>query len=178
MQHPSIGSVPSVAALSTPAACYSTGGGSDHFTHNVEHGVHSANECTGTAMCQAASGFTPKGVLNHCALSRAHNLLNGMPSNILGRKWPGTYQAVGTWVALRVMVKVEEQDALGLQQLSPKLISTRIITKYGKLHYSTLIRVVESCTMVLIQQNQHSIRSTSTAGHWPFYQELHMIKCQ
>ena len=50
------------------------------------------------------------------------------------------------------MVKVEEQDVLGLRQLSLKLISTHIITKYGKLHYSTLIRVVESCTMVLIQQ--------------------------
>ena len=46
---------------------------------------------------------------------------------------------------------VVEQDALGLQQLSLKLISTCIITKYGKIHYSTLIRVVESCTMVLIQ---------------------------
>ena len=51
------------------------------------------------------------------------------------------------------MVKVAEQDALGLQQLSPKLISTGVITKYGKLHYSTLIRVVESCTMVLIQHS-------------------------
>ena len=49
------------------------------------------------------------------------------------------------------MVVVVEQDVLGLQQLSPKLISTRVITKYGKLHYSTLIRVVESCTMALIQ---------------------------
>ena len=84
MQCPSIGSVPSAAALSTPAACYSTGGGSNCFAHKVEHGVHSANECTGTAMCQAASGFTPKGVLDHCALSRAHNLLNGVPGNILG----------------------------------------------------------------------------------------------
>ena len=51
-------------------------------------------------------------------------------------------------------MKVAEQDALGLQQLSPKLISTGVITKYGKLHYSTLIRVVESCTMVLIQHMQ------------------------
>ena len=50
------------------------------------------------------------------------------------------------------MVVVVEQDALGLQQLSLKLISTRAVTKYGKLHYSMLIRVVESCTMVLIQQ--------------------------
>ena len=50
------------------------------------------------------------------------------------------------------MVEVEEQDVLGLQQLSLKLISTRIVTKYGKLHYSTLVRVVESCTMALIQQ--------------------------
>ena len=50
------------------------------------------------------------------------------------------------------MVVIVEQDALGLQQLSPKLISTRIIAKYGKLHYSMLIRVVESCTMALIQQ--------------------------
>ena len=86
MQRLSIGSVPSAAALSTPAACYSAGGGSNHFAHKVEHGVHSANECASTAMCQAASGFTPKGVLNHCALSRAHNLLNGVPSNVLGRE--------------------------------------------------------------------------------------------
>ena len=49
------------------------------------------------------------------------------------------------------MVKVAEQDVLELQQLSPKFISTHVITKYGKLHYSTLIRVVESCTMALIQ---------------------------
>ena len=86
MQHPSIGSVPSVAAHSIPAACYSVGGGSNRFAHKVEHGVHSANECTSSAMCQAASGFTPKGVLNHCTLSRAHNLLNGVPSNVLGRE--------------------------------------------------------------------------------------------
>ena len=51
------------------------------------------------------------------------------------------------------MVKVEAQDVLGLQQLSPKLISTHVITKYGKLHYSMLIRVVESCTMALIQHS-------------------------
>ena len=50
-------------------------------------------------------------------------------------------------------MKVEEQDALGLRQLSPKLISTHVITKYGKLHYSMLIRVVESCTMGLIQHS-------------------------
>ena len=86
MQRLSIGSVPSAAALSTPAACYSAGGGSNYFAHKVEHGVHSTNECTGTAMCQAASGFTPKGVLDHCTLSRTHNLLNGMPSNVLGRE--------------------------------------------------------------------------------------------
>ena len=86
MQHLSIGSVPSAAALSTPAACYSTGGGGDCFAHKVEHGVHSANECTSTAMCQAASGFTPRGVLNHYVLSRAHNLLNSVPSNVLGRE--------------------------------------------------------------------------------------------
>ena len=49
------------------------------------------------------------------------------------------------------MVKVEEQDVLGLRQVSLKLISTCIITKYDELHYSMLIRVVESCTMVLIQ---------------------------
>ena len=80
-----VGSVPLAAVLSTPAACYSAGGSSDHFAHKVEHGVHSTNECVSTAMCQAASGFTFKGVLNHCALSRAHNLLNGMPSSELGR---------------------------------------------------------------------------------------------
>ena len=85
MQCPSIGSVPSAAVLSTPAACYSTGGGGDHFAHKVEHGMHSTSECAGTAMCQAASRFTPRGVLDHCALSRAHNLLNGKSSNVLGR---------------------------------------------------------------------------------------------
>ena len=53
------------------------------------------------------------------------------------------------------MVVVVEQDVLGLQQLSPKLISTCVITKYGKLHYSTLIRVVESCTMALIQHGSN-----------------------
>ena len=51
----SIGSVPSVAVLSTPAACYSAGGGGDCFAHKVEHGMHSTDECTSTAMCQAAS---------------------------------------------------------------------------------------------------------------------------
>ena len=51
------------------------------------------------------------------------------------------------------MVKVEEQDVLELRQLGPKLISTCIITKYGELHYSTLIRVVESCIMALIQHS-------------------------
>ena len=85
MQHPSIGSVPSTAALSIPAACYSAGGGGDHFAHKVEHGMHSTSECTSTAMCQAASGFTPRGVLNHCVLSRAYNLLNSVPSSELGR---------------------------------------------------------------------------------------------
>ena len=60
--------------------------------------------------------------------------------------------------SLRAMIVVVEQDALGLRQLSPKLISTHVITKYGKLHYSTLIRVVESCTMVLIQ---HSLMLSS-----------------
>ena len=85
MQHLSIDSVPSVAVLSTPAACYSAGGGGDHFAHNVEHGVHSANECASTAMCQAASGFIPGEVLNHCTLSRAQNLLNSKPGSVLGR---------------------------------------------------------------------------------------------
>ena len=86
MQYPSIGSVPSVAVLSTPAACYSAGGGGDCFAHKVEHGMHSTDECTSTAMCQVASGFIPKGVFNHCALSGAHNLLNRVPSNVLGRE--------------------------------------------------------------------------------------------
>ena len=49
------------------------------------------------------------------------------------------------------MVKVEEQDVLGLRQLSLKIICTHVIIKYGILHFSTLIRVVESCTMALIQ---------------------------
>ena len=84
MQHLSISSVSSVAVLSTSVACYSMGGGSDHFAHKVEHGMHSTNECNNTAMCQAASGFNPGGVLNHCVLSSAHNLLNGKPSIELG----------------------------------------------------------------------------------------------
>ena len=46
---------------------------------------------------------------------------------------------------------VIEQDALGLQQLSLKLISICEITIYGILHYSMLIRIVESYIMVLIQ---------------------------
>ena len=86
MQCLSIGSVLSVAALSTPAACYSAGGGSNYFAHKVEHGMHSTNECTSTAMCQAASEFTPRGVLDHCVLSRAHNLLNSKPGIVLGWK--------------------------------------------------------------------------------------------
>ena len=103
-------------------------------------------------MCQAASGFTPRGVLNHCTLSRAHNLLNNEPSNELGWNALALTKWLGLGLALRVMVVVVEQDPLGLRQLSLKLISTRVVTKYGKLHYSMLIRVVESCTMVLIQQ--------------------------
>ena len=97
MQYLSIDSVPSVAVLCTPAACYSTGGSSNHFAHNIKHGVHSANKCTGTAMCQAASGFTPRGVLNHCALSRAHNLLNSVPSNVLGRSALALTKGWGLW---------------------------------------------------------------------------------
>ena len=97
----SIGSVPSVAALSTPAACYSAGGSSNHFAHKVEHGMHSANECASTAMCQAASGFTPKGVLDHCTLSRAHNLLNGMPSSELGRNALALTKLLGLGIALK-----------------------------------------------------------------------------
>ena len=73
------------------------------------------------------------------------------------------------------MVKVVEQDVLGLQQLSLKLICTCIITIYGKLHYSTLIRVVESCTMALIQHEWHhydiweAIIKSTLGGevHWP-----------
>ena len=45
------------------------------------------------------------------------------------------------------MVVIEEQDALELQQLSLKLISTCMIIKYRILHYCTLIRVVESYTI-------------------------------
>ena len=101
MQHPSIGLVPSVAALSIPAACYSAGGGSNCFAHKVEHGVHSANECASTAMCQAASGFTPRGVLNYCALSRAHNLLNSVPSSELGRNALALTKLLGLGVALK-----------------------------------------------------------------------------
>ena len=101
MQCPSIGSVPSVAALSTPAACYSTGGSGNHFAHKVEHGVHSTNECVGTAMCQAASGFTPKGVLDHCILSGAHNLLNGVPSSELDRNALALTKLLGLGVALK-----------------------------------------------------------------------------
>ena len=48
MQFLSIGSVPLVAVLSTPAACYSASGSGNCFAHKVEHGMHSTNECTGT----------------------------------------------------------------------------------------------------------------------------------
>ena len=81
------------------------------------------------------------------------SVLNGVPSNVLGREWLALIKYWDLGWALRAMVEVEEQDALGLWQLSPKLISTRVITKYGKLHYSMLIRVVESCIMVLIQHS-------------------------
>ena len=66
------------------------------------------------------------------------------------------------------MVKVAEQDVLGVWQLSPKLISTHIITKYGKLHTSMLIRVVESYTMVLIQQEAllHTIWVKNRSVTW------------
>ena len=90
-----------MAALSTPAACYSTGGGSNCFAHKVEHGMHSTNECAGTAMCQAASGFTLKGVLNHCTLSRAHNLLNSEPSIELGRNALALTKLLGLGIALK-----------------------------------------------------------------------------
>ena len=63
VQCPSIGSVSSVAVLSTPAACYNAGGGSNCFTHKVEHGMHSTNESASTAMCQSASGFIPSSLL-------------------------------------------------------------------------------------------------------------------
>ena len=79
------------------------------------------------------------------------SLLNSEPSNELGWNALALTKWLGLGLALRAMVVVVEQDAFGLQQLSLKLICTHIITKYGILHYSTLIRVVESCTMVLIQ---------------------------
>ena len=81
--------------------------------------------------------------------------MNSEPSDELGRKALALAKYWGLGIELlRAMVVIREQDALELQQLSPKLICTRVITIYGKLHYSTLIRVVESCTMVLIQHNQ------------------------
>ena len=101
MQRLSIDSVPSAAVLSTPAACYSAGGSSNRFAHKVEHGMHSANECTSTAMCQAASEFTPKGVLNHCTLSRAHNLLNSVPSSELGRNALAPTKLLGLGIAFK-----------------------------------------------------------------------------
>ena len=52
-----------------------------------------------------------------------------MPSNVLSREALALTKHWGLGVELlRVMVVVREQDALGLQQLSPKLISTHIIT--------------------------------------------------
>ena len=79
-----------------------------------KHDMHSTNECPGTAMCQAASEFIPRGVLNHCMLSGAHNLLNGMPSNILGKSALAFIKDWDLWLALRAMVVVGEQDALEL----------------------------------------------------------------
>ena len=151
VQHPSIGSVPSVAVPSTPAACYSAGGGSNRFAHKIEHGVHSTSECAGTAICQAASGFNPRGVLNHCALSRAHNLLNGVPSSELGRNALALTKLLGLGVALKGDGESSRTRCVRTPTAESK-ICTCIITKYGILHYSTLIRVVESCTMALIQQ--------------------------
>ena len=83
----------------------------------------------------------------------ASSVLNSKPSNELGWNALALTKWLGLGLALRAMVVIVEEDALGLQQLSPKLISTCIITKYGKLHYGTLIRVVESCTMALIQHS-------------------------
>ena len=85
----------------------------------------------------------------------AHYVLNSVPSNELGWNALALTKWLGLGLPLRAMVVVVEQDALGLWQLSPKLISTCVITKYGKLHYSMLIRVVESCTMALIQHYAH-----------------------
>ena len=58
VQHFSIGSVLSAAVLSIPAACYNAGNGSNHFAHKVEHGMLSANECTGPTMCYEHHIFT------------------------------------------------------------------------------------------------------------------------
>ena len=80
-----------------------------------------------------------------------HQVLNSEPSNELGWNALALTKWLELGLALRAMAVVVEQDVLGLWQLSPKLICIRIIPKYGILHYSTLIRVVESYTMVLIQ---------------------------
>ena len=51
-----------------------------------------------------------------------------MPSSELGRNALALTKWLGLGLALRAMVVVVEQDALGLRQLSPKLISTCDIT--------------------------------------------------
>ena len=135
MQRLSIGSVPSAVALSTPAACYSAGGGSNHFAHKVEHGMHSANECTSTAMCQAASGLTPKGLLNHCALSRAHNLLNSVPSSELGRNALALTKLLGLGVALKG--DGESSRTRCVQTLTAES-ETYMYTCYYQIWYTTL----------------------------------------
>ena len=99
MQCSSIGLIPLATVLSTPAAYYSTGDGGNHCVHKVEHGAYSANDCASTAIYQAAREFISDGVLNHCMLSRAHNLLNGKPSDELVRiDWH--LPSVETWGVL------------------------------------------------------------------------------
>ena len=46
-------------------------------------------------------GSPPKGVLNHCTLSRAHNLLNSMPSSELGRNALALTKLLGLGIALK-----------------------------------------------------------------------------
>ena len=55
-------------------------------------------------------------------------MLNGKPSSELGRDALALTKQLGLGLALRVMVVIVEHDALGLQQLSSKLISTCNIT--------------------------------------------------
>ena len=62
------------------------------------------------------------------------------------------------------MVVVVEQDVLGLQQLSPKLICICNIIKYGKLHYSTWLRVLNGEPSSVLDRNAPTLTKYEDLG--------------